>query len=142
MTPTTKAAVIEALERASEALPAIGKVHERIVAALALLRSEPEPTPEPVERDEGLQCIGYIEQYGLLIMDKPTRKATTPVYIRASLPPAPEPVVHAPMHGLELRAHYMRGFLETFTIHVDSAVPEGEAHLVHGGRVIAKLVLS
>ena len=71
MTPTTKAAVIEALELAHDlAVEAAAEVHraykgykphrhaaadadvEQIDAALAALRSEPEPTPEPGERDE------------------------------------------------------------------------------------------
>lgn len=54
----------------------------------------------------------------------------------------PAPVLRVPRHGLELHASYGRGLLETFTIQVVSTVPEGEALLVHQGRVLAKLVLS
>jgi len=55
---------------------------------------------------------------------------------------AATPVLHAPRHGLELHASPHDLFFNTFTLLVDPDVPEGEAHLIHEGRVLAKLVLS
>jgi hypothetical protein len=56
MTPTTKAAVIEALEiLAGVAEMNLAPGDWRMIrcnAVIAALRSEPEPTPEPGERDE------------------------------------------------------------------------------------------
>jgi len=60
----------------------------------------------------------------------------------AAAPVLHVPVLHVPLHGVELRAECRSRFLESFTVIVDPDVPDGEAHLVHGGRVIAKLVLS
>ena len=53
MNPATKAAAIEALELCSGYVNAYGpdEARDKVRIALSALRSEPEPTPEPGERE-------------------------------------------------------------------------------------------
>jgi hypothetical protein len=106
MNPTTKAAVIEALDGLlkAHAIPssvcAERPAYEAAHAALALLSSEPEPTPEPGERDRAV-LSEMIDSYALAFHaaivrpeshDKMKAKAESimnAILARSSLPPAP-----------------------------------------------------
>jgi hypothetical protein len=113
MTPTTntKAAVIEALEKAEamygqmQLMASLSETRE----LLAALRSEPEPTPEPGERDtkragqllDAFKDAPFVQAQGCMSGCRPMtfggcpfcgRQSCVAGECRASLPPAPEPV--------------------------------------------------
>jgi len=120
MNPTTKAAVIEALEgligqieqghmaTGVDKSPSVQAAVNRGSSALALLRSGPEPTPEPGER-ERFEAWPNETQPPYWRTTAWAREAW-PIWqaARASLPPAPEPVAgwqpidSAPKDGTEV----------------------------------------
>lgn len=101
MTPTTKAAVIEALpplpphkhSRNSGAFDPLYTADQMREYALSALRSEPEPTPEPGER-ERFEAWWFDEAVVEALENARSVEAECWLawQARASLPPAPEPV--------------------------------------------------
>ena len=101
MNPTTKAAVIEALESCDPGDWSTGQVihpsynEDKVNAALALLYAEPEPTPEPGERErfEAWYFDKYMLQANRHLLDPEryayphTQDSWTGWQARASLPP-------------------------------------------------------
>jgi hypothetical protein len=73
MNPTTKAAVIEALELCGGWVNAYGpdEARDKVRIALSALRSEPEPTPEPGEREAFHELIKLA---AWLLSPEPTRQ--------------------------------------------------------------------
>jgi hypothetical protein len=103
MNPTTKAAVIEALEFYAnpevykpDSTGRVDDVTYVAAAALAALRSEPEPTPEPLERERFEAWIvtqGWVEKPSARSNGTYTNGQLQARWLgwqaRASLPPAP-----------------------------------------------------